>query len=215
MYEEKIPFKRLGTVEEGYGQERQAAGKQIQILNTGNQTVTVKAVSAEGYVVGIPEGSITISDMTWNKWLNQITFGKFFNKTQKVEITAHDTGTGIANIVYYVAEGEQSVEQLNALPNGKWNLYKKEFTVEPDGRMVVYAKITDKAGNTAMANTCHSPESGIVGILRTDKKTGIKGIACVSGRITDWRRNYGRQCFGIYPGRSKPCDRDFLCIQKW
>ena len=63
--------------------------------------------------------------------------------------------------------------------------------------------------------TCHSPESGIVGILRTDKKTGIKGIACVSGRITDRRRNYGRQCFGIYPGRSKPCDRDFLCIQKW
>lgn len=74
-----------------------------------------------------PEGSITISDMTWNKWLNQITFGKFFNKTQKVEITAHDTGTGIANIVYYVAEGEQSVEQLNALPNGKWNLYKKRI----------------------------------------------------------------------------------------
>ena len=65
--------------------------------------------------------------MTWNKWLNQITFGKFFNKTQKVEITAHDTGTGIANIVYYVAEGEQSVEQLNALPNGKWNLYKKRI----------------------------------------------------------------------------------------
>lgn len=58
MYEEKIPFKRLGTVEEGYGQERQAAGKQIQILNTGNQTVTVKAGGAEGYVVGIPEGSI-------------------------------------------------------------------------------------------------------------------------------------------------------------
>mgnify|MGYP003106396137 FL=1 len=110
MYEEKIPFKRLGTVEEGYGQERQAAGKQIQILNTGNQTVTVKAGGAEGYVVGIPEGSITISDMTWNKWLNQITFGEFFDKTQKVEITAHDTGTGIANIVYYVAEGEQSVE---------------------------------------------------------------------------------------------------------
>lgn len=79
-------------------------------------------------------------------------FRKVFNKTQKVEITAHDTGTGIANIVYYVAEGEQSVEQLNALPNGKWNLYEKEFTVEPDGRMVVYAKITDKAGNTAMAN---------------------------------------------------------------
>ena len=48
MYEEKIPLKRLGTVEEGYGQERQAAGKQIQILNTGNQTVTVKAGSAEG-----------------------------------------------------------------------------------------------------------------------------------------------------------------------
>ena len=47
MYEEKIPFKRLGTVEEGYGQERQAAGKQIQILNTGNQTVTVKAGGAE------------------------------------------------------------------------------------------------------------------------------------------------------------------------
>lgn len=42
MYEEKIPFKRLGTVEEGYGQERQAAGKQIQILNTGNQTVRLK-----------------------------------------------------------------------------------------------------------------------------------------------------------------------------
>ena len=134
MYEEKIPFKRLGTVEEGYGQERQAAGKQIQILNTGNQTVTVKAVSAEGYVVGIPEGSITISDMTWNKWLNQITFGKFFNKTQKVEITAHDTGTGIANIVYYVAEGEQSVEQLNALPNGKW-LFMQRLLIKPETQL--------------------------------------------------------------------------------
>ena len=61
MYEEKIPFKRLGTVEEGYGQERQAAGKQIQILNTGNQTVTVKA-GRQYYDIGHDMEQVAESD---------------------------------------------------------------------------------------------------------------------------------------------------------
>ena len=73
----------------------------------------------------------------------------------------------------------------------------------------MYKKDGLKGGHVILLNPASSEYYG------QTKKTGIKGIACVSGRITDRRRNYGRQCFGIYPGRSKPCDCDFLCIQKW
>mgnify|MGYP001032968236 CR=1 FL=1 len=130
MYEEKIPFKRLGTVEEGYGQERQAAGKQIQILNTGNQTVTVKAVSAEGYVVGIPEknelapGETTGITVAPQKGLSPADYTAVLTVS-----TDHDT---------------QAQTELKFVVMGDTN--------PPDGRMVGYAKITDKAGNTAMAN---------------------------------------------------------------
>ena len=34
----------------------------------------------------------------------------------------------------------------------------------------------------------------------------------IGGGIRD---DNAADCFGIYPGRSKPCDRDFLCVPGW
>ena len=46
------------------------------------------------------------------------------------------------------------------------------------------------------------------------KKDGLKGghVILLNPASSEY---YGRQCFGIYPGRSKPCDCDYLCIQNW
>ena len=87
--------------------------------------------------------------MSGDKWsgvLNQITFGKFFNKTQKVSLSAADSGSGVGSIHYMIADRSYTIDELNALPNGKWTLYEKEFNIEPDRQYIIYAKITDKAG---------------------------------------------------------------------
>ena len=88
--------------------------------------------------------------MSGDKWsgvLNQITFGKFFNKTQKVSLSAADSGSGVGSIHYMIADRSYTINELSALSNGKWTLYEKEFNIEPDRQYIIYAKITDKAGN--------------------------------------------------------------------
>lgn len=126
------------------------AGTYTGTLRVGTPSGTLKETTLQFTVkpdVTLPTGSINVSGDKWSGVLNQITFGKFFNKTQKVSLSAADSGSGVGSIHYMIADRSYTIDELNALPNGKWTLYEKEFNIEPDRQYIIYAKITDKAGN--------------------------------------------------------------------
>lgn len=97
-----------------------------------------------------PTGKITVSTDSWSTFLNEITFGKFFNKTQKVTITGSDTGSHTVSISYYLAEEGSilTVDQLSAMPEFAWSEYTNDFNINPDEKYVIYAKISDESDNT-------------------------------------------------------------------
>ncbi len=109
---------------------------------------TVKAnITVKGLDVTAPTGEITLKDNKWNEFLNNITFGLFFKETQSITITAADTESGIKEIAYYLSAEELSIDDVKALESSKWTVYTDAFNVEPDNKYVVYARITDNAGN--------------------------------------------------------------------
>ncbi|WP_195976403.1 OmpL47-type beta-barrel domain-containing protein [Hydrogeniiclostridium mannosilyticum] len=92
----------------------------------------------------LPGGSITIASSSWREFLNTITFGLFFKDTTEVKIQATDALSGVAKTEYLVANSQQTLEALKA--SDKWQA-GGSFTLEPNGAYVVYARVTDYAGN--------------------------------------------------------------------
>ncbi|MDD7177884.1 MAG: X2-like carbohydrate binding domain-containing protein [bacterium] len=106
----------------------------------------------ESYMIDktAPEGDIEIRENHFKSFLNDITFGLFFKNNVDVTITASDKGTapsGIRTIEYQkVAEGETCGE------NGTWSNGDR-LSVTENEAFVLYARITDKAGNTTIINS--------------------------------------------------------------
>jgi len=98
-----------------------------------------------------PTAQISINDNKWFSFLNNITFGLFFNETQDVTITAVDAGSGVNTIQYYLAGGELELDEVRAITD--WLDYNGTFKIDPNNRYVVYAKVTDNAGNTIYINS--------------------------------------------------------------
>jgi hypothetical protein len=109
---------------------------------TAAKTITVKRDTTA------PTGEIAVATNKWTQFLNTITFGVFFKETTHVTITGEDLTSGVKNIQYYLADGQQTKDQLEALEDTEWTA-GSSFDMEPDNKYVIYAKITDKAGNVA------------------------------------------------------------------
>ena len=92
-----------------------------------------------------PAGEISIGTDKWASFLNTITFGFFFKETKEVKITASDDLSGVGKIEYYIANAALSQAQAEAVSD--WKTYDSAFNLNPENKYVVYARITDKAGN--------------------------------------------------------------------
>ena len=92
-----------------------------------------------------PTAEIQVKDNKWTSFLHTITFGLFFKETQNVTITADDNGSGVDKIQYYVDEKHLKYDDLSRITD--WKNYNGAFALSPNNRYVVYAKVTDKAGN--------------------------------------------------------------------
>ena len=93
------------------------AGTYTGTLKVGTPSGTLKETTLQFTVkpdVTLPTGSINVSGDKWSGILNQITFGKFFNKTQKVLLSASDSGSGVGSIHYMIADRSYSMDELNA-----------------------------------------------------------------------------------------------------
>jgi len=98
-----------------------------------------------------PTGEITIKENTFRTFINGITFGLFYKETLDVTITGADTlgnvSSGVSTIEY------QKVAAEKADPfSGTWTTYAP-LNVSPDDKFIIYARITDNAGNVIVINS--------------------------------------------------------------
>ena len=115
-------------------------------------TGAISKVATELYKIDKtePAGTIEIAENTWNSFLNEITFGLFFNETQTVTITPGDEGSGIAKVEYYESAAALTAEEVKNLPESSWiSGSSTDVTLEDAKKFVYYARITDVAGNVA------------------------------------------------------------------
>ena len=109
-------------------------------------------ITVEGIAdITAPAAEISITESKWTSFWNSITFGLFFNETQDVVISATDLGSGIKSIQYYLANGELTLEEVKQITT--WEDYDGAFKINPDNKYVVYAKVTDNAGNIKYLNS--------------------------------------------------------------
>ncbi len=100
-----------------------------------------------------PTGEITIDTNKWSQFLNKITFDLFFKETKQVKITAEDDSYAVngytedkaATIAYYLSHREMRLDEIKAITD--WTEYQDSFSISSDNEYVIYAKITDHAGN--------------------------------------------------------------------
>ena len=95
-----------------------------------------------------PTGKITVDKSAWDKLLESLTFGLYYNEKQTVTVTAEDdSGLDVA-IEYYVdVNPAKAPLTKQELEDKELTAYTEAFEIKPDGKFVVYAKLTDKAGN--------------------------------------------------------------------
>lgn len=138
-----------------------------------DQTISVEGVLDQT----APAAKISIAENKWEKFMNTITFGLFYNKSQTVEITANDAGSGVADISYYISDKPLTEIQLKA-SSLAWKKYTAKLKLEAKGEYIVYAKVTDKAGNKVYVNS-----QGVVLLKEAPAVAGIQNGGVYYGTV--------------------------------
>ena len=98
-----------------------------------------------------PVIEIRVTDKRWTEFWSNLTFGLFFNESQDINIMTLDADSGVKTVEYYLANGELERHEVEAITD--WQSYNESFTIHPDNRYVIYAKVTDNAGRIGYANS--------------------------------------------------------------
>ncbi len=114
---------------------------------TEDLVITVEGVAD----ITAPYAEIDIKNNKWTSFWNGITFDLFFNETQDITTTATDAGSGVKSIECYLANQELELDEVRAITD--WVGYDGTFKIDPNNCYVVYAKVTDNAGNTTYINS--------------------------------------------------------------
>lgn len=110
-----------------------------------------------------PEGSVTINTktgaITSTELHENVQFGVIEGNSVDVSRAAYDATSGVASIQYYKyvpdAEARGTFKALTKvqLASLDWKDWSGNLSVAPDSQAVLYAKITDKAGNITYINS--------------------------------------------------------------
>ena len=122
-----------------------------------------------------PTGEIKVADNKWDSLLNGITFKTFYKEPQTVTITATDdsyshegyTDDKQVKIQYYISNEDKALTS-SELGNIEFTDYTGGFDINPINKYVIYAKLTDHAGNVTYISTD--------GMVIKDTKPEISGI---------------------------------------
>ena len=116
-----------------------------------------------------PVGKITIGEMSWDDFDNEaVAFDTYVNKALEVKITADDSLSGVETVEYLVSSELRSEAELKA--RGAWKEGNSVTLKAENGEQaVVYARITDKAGNMTLLSS-----AGFVFDTVAPKVSGVK-----------------------------------------
>lgn len=121
-----------------------------------NITATGDSVYAFTVDTKAPDATITVDEKVWDKIVEKLTFGLF----KKEPVTATATGTDVTSkevsILYYKDNSGNVLteEELEAKYEDEERAFSdQEITVDSDQQFVIYARVTDLAGNTAYVGT--------------------------------------------------------------
>ena len=162
------------TVLDSYLDEKNEVSKEpydksfsLKELPEGHYTILVRVVDKAGNKwensvkvkkdITAPTGQIRIDENNaWEDLLKTITFGLFYQKQVEVDITSDDnplTGvnqtSGDVKIAYYkTTDRITEADELKKLEEEKWISYSEgSLKVDPDEAFIIYARLTDGAGN--------------------------------------------------------------------
>ncbi len=138
----------------------------LKELPEGHYTILVRVVDKAGNEwkdsvevkkdITAPTGQIRIDENNaWEDLLKTITFGLFYQKQVEVDITSDDsplTGvnqtSGEVKIAYYkTTDRITEADELKKLEEEKWIYSEGSLKVDPDEAFIIYARLTDGAGN--------------------------------------------------------------------
>ena len=135
-----------------------------------------------------PTGEISIGTSKWNSFLNTITFGLFFKDTQSVTVTAADdsynhdgyTDDKAVKVEYYLYSGDTALTKAD-LASKTFTAYSGTFNINPDNKYVVYARLTDHAGNVTYISS-----EGVVLDATTPVISGVENgkVYCEAQTVT-------------------------------
>ncbi len=114
-----------------------------ELAGQNDLSVTLKAQWLD---IQNPTGEIKIGNNSWKSLLNNITFGLFFKDTQSVTITATDNSEKTVKTEYFVSNEQLTLAQLNS---ATFTLYNSGFSIAPNTKLIIYARLTDSTGNIA------------------------------------------------------------------
>jgi len=106
-----------------------------------------------------PQGTVTISGAkptVWNKILEVITFGLFFNTDQMVEVNVSDNLSGIHSIEYYESNEALDLNEIKVVADEDWkpmSIDGVKVKAEDGKQFVYYIRVEDKAGNGIIMST--------------------------------------------------------------
>lgn len=171
----------------------------ISVTGTEGQSVTttIKAIAVKDgmqdssvseftYTINIPDttnptAKIQIGTHEWNRFWNTVTFGHFFKNIKEVTITASDNVTASPKIEYYLSDSELSETEAKD-SSISWTLYTDAISMTANSKKVVYAKVTDDAGNETIVNS-----AGVV--VYTDSAQDTEEITYVKNVTGDVTAN--------------------------
>lgn len=139
--------------------------QELKVTEDGENTVSFYIKNSDGYISKqytetvkkdgtAPTAEIQAEGLNgWEKLLSIITFGEWGKDKVDLTIDSKDATSGVANIVYYIDDDTEKLgaEELDKIDT--WEDYEGGISIEKDTIAVVYAKVTDKAGNYVYAST--------------------------------------------------------------
>lgn len=132
---------------------------QLKFYVRNKSTKAISLVKIEKYKIDKTPatGAVKLSgkDTKWDKFLNDITFGMYFNSAQKVTVEAKDQLSGVKSIEYYESSEELTLKEVKALKDKVWEELDGSVKVSMrDGKEFVhYIRLTDYAGNISYIST--------------------------------------------------------------
>lgn len=100
-----------------------------------------------------PKGKITVEEKIWEKLLSELTFGFWRNYSVNVTAEGADDTSPTYGIKYLKERGTTDGILFTAAQLDQKEFTESAISLQPDESAVVYAKITDYAGNTTYVST--------------------------------------------------------------